>query len=147
MILRGEAENLLDGNNDYSKCVYWHIDKSHGEILQNNDNVFNYPIGGEMIQKTFIISLAGSRTIYTEITTDQRGHFFDFANTTMFYYGHNIKLNCYESDQITQLFDKQSFSVAESSYGSVHFKGRNGSMHAAPTLFYNSRLVLLITPI
>jgi hypothetical protein len=147
IIFKTEKANADNEENDYSKCVYWHIDKSHGEILKNNDNIFNFPISNEIRQKAFIISLSGDPTIYTEVSSQQRDDFFNIANTTEFFYGHNVQANCAERDQINQLFYRQKATMARNGYGSVHIKGYDGAMHAAPTLFNESRIVLLITPI
>ena len=147
IIFKTEKANADNEENDYSKCVYWHIDKSHGEILKNNDNIFNFPISNEIRQKAFIISLSGDPTIYTEVSAKQRDDFFNIANTTEFFYGHNVQANCVERDQINQLFHQKEAKVARNGYGSVHIKGYAGTMHAAPTLFNESRIVLLITPI
>lgn len=147
IVLRTEKANTHNINPDFSKCTYWHIDKSHGEIIQNNDNIFNFPISNELQQKVFIISLSGERTIYTKIDSQQREEFLHLANETMFFYGHSEQINCTEQDHINQLFYQQKTFVASNGFGSVHFAGKHGSIHAAPTFFSNPRITLLITPI
>ena len=116
-------------------CMYWHLDKSHEEILGNSDN-------GE--EKRFILVLKGEGTAYQKINEEQRETFMKVAEEAPYYYGHGLE-GCKTYDEINQLFKDGELMRTKKQYGSVHIAGSNGAMHAAPK-GSESRLILLITP-
>lgn len=146
MILRSEKQYNIDESSISNQCIYWHIDKSHGEIAESTD-VAGHLIGREKEQKLFIISLVGETTLYYHATNEQRQEFMSFANETAFFYGHNLPENCVDGDKINLLFDHEKIKSAQAGYGSVHIAGKQGSIHAAPVCSDHGRLILLITPI
>ena len=116
-------------------CLYWHLDKSEGEVSGNSDN-------GE--EKRFIMVLKGNGTVYQNINEEMRGEFMKVAEEAPYYYGHGLD-GCKAHDEINQLFRNQEKVFTKEQYGSVHIAGSNGAMHAAPKES-ESRLILLLTP-
>lgn len=145
IVLRTRTEYDSEENNN---CIYWHIDKSHGEIRKSeaNNSNFSHPIGTKERQEIFIISLLGEPTIFQHINSQQRDEFFNFANETRFFYGHSSIESCIAQDGIDGLFHYKNSISSENGYGSVHIMGKTGTIHAAPPRS-SARMLLLITPI
>lgn len=117
-------------------CLYWHLDKSEGEVLGNSDN-------GE--EKRFIMVLKGNGTVYQNINEEMREEFMKVAEEAPYYYGHGLD-GCKAHDEINQLFRNQEKVFTKEQYGSVHIAGSSGAMHTAPKES-ESRLILLLTSI
>lgn len=138
VILRAEPA----GTNQ-ADCLYWHIDKSHGEISQSLSSLF-YPISAEKQQALFVLPLLGNTTLFKEIDPTQRLNFLSMVNETEYYYGHTVP--CSSKDKVNTNFQSTFVKYTKKGYGSVHLTGRNGALHTAPHQ-HNQRIVLLITPI
>ena len=125
-----------DTYNDTQNCTYWHLDKSHAEVLWEESIVK---------EKRFIIPLKGSLTRYQKITTETRSKFLSLACEYIYYYGHGPE-GCVAGDEISSLLNSSKIYKPETGFGSVHVASRNGAMHAEPNES-SDRLLLVITPI
>jgi hypothetical protein len=116
-------------------CLYWHLDKSEGEVSGNSDN---------REEKRFIMVLKGNGTVYQKINEKMRGEFMKIAEEAPYYYGHGLD-GCKTNDKINQLFKYGEEVETKEQDGSIHIAGSNGAMHAAPKES-EGRLILLLTP-
>lgn len=133
----------IDGNLDLyirttppinKDCNFWHIDKDF-----INDS------GNEKVSRRFVIPLVGNGTFYQKINSITRNQFFNYSSSLPGYWGHDYG-ECTGEDVISKIFSNRSFQITKSGYGSVHYLGLNGAMHAEPSIS-NSRLVLIINEI
>ena len=140
ILLRTEEKFSIDDADANSRCFYWHIDKSHGEILEKLD-ITNHPIGHAKEQELFILPLKGEATLFQNINVSQREIFLSVANETEYFYGHNLG-KCDASDSINVLFNGGHITSAPKWYGSVHIAGKNGTLHASPNESVSGRMLL-----
>lgn len=115
-------------------CIFWHLDKSYAEIEGINSS---------KPEKRFIVALKGSGTVFQDINEETRGNFLKVAEEAPYYYGHGLE-GCSGDDEILKLFSAGKIIEGKEGYGSVHFAGKQGTIHAAPKMS-SSRLILLIT--
>lgn len=125
-------------------CLYWHIDKSHGEIAKIIEPSEERPLSKDLEQKLFIIPLHGSTTLFYPATEQQKEEFFNIANETLFFYGHTSP--CSSQDNINRFFNNSNTQQTPNGQGSVHLAGKTGTLHSAPPPSQIPRIILLITP-
>lgn len=136
--------DLAQTSHSNNPCLYWHIDKSHGEISKTIPPSQDHPISTDLEQKLFLIPLIGDATLFHPMSNQQRENFFDIANETLFFYGHTSP--CSIQDNINHLFNDNAIQQTPKGFGSIHLAGKTGTIHSAPASSQDPRILLLITP-
>lgn len=133
--------------------LYWHIDKTHqeiinGEILYTNETL-NFPSHANINipqHETYVITLKGETTLYYPTDTDKRKDFFELSKDEFSSFGYNTSILDPNSRKWNNAINAHNLEKPSYGEASVHIAGLHfGTIHASPTS-KNGRLILTIMP-
>lgn len=135
-----EAEVIIMTHNENNEAfIDRHIDKSHVDMLVSNLNLTATIFSSE---QSFLLPLIGESTIFFSVNSAQKVEFSKLTYETFSTWG---EYNSPYPEEINALFRGNKIYSPELGFGSIHFSGSNGTVHAKPYI-HGERLVIKVVP-
>lgn len=132
--------SIVTSLNDPLYFPYWHIDKTHSDIVSREKHTTN------RYELNLLFALKGETTLYHSINESIKHEFNKLANETSYVYGYGYSIHDYvKGEGLDKMFKLENSKSPNYGQGSVHIKGYEyGTIHAVPDT--TNRVLLIVSP-